>query len=87
MNIYLSLKNLHDLGYQPEEILAQVEAYEAAGHKVNLQVRDQGDIDLLMQQPAVQKALPKPHRVSLLSLIGLGTLGALASIVFGWMII
>jgi len=83
--ITMSFRKLYEQGYEPEEILAQAQALEAAGHKVNLQVRDQEDVALLVQQPAVQKALSKPHRLSLLSLIFLGALGALASIVFGWM--
>lgn len=86
MNINLSLKQFSDQGCEPQEILTQAQALEAAGYKVNLQLRNWKDMELLVQQPAVQKVLPKPpHRLSLPSLIVLGALGALASIVFGWM--
>jgi|LakMenEpi03Aug12_release.lakeMendotaPanAssembly.Ray.scaffolds.fasta_scaffold2995351_1 hypothetical protein len=85
MNINLSLKQFSDQGCEPREILTQAQALEAAGYKVNLQLRNWKDMELLVQQPTVQKALPKPHRLSLPSLIVLGALGALASVVFGWM--
>lgn len=83
--VNLSLGQLFSRGCTPEEILANAQALEAAGYQVNLQVGDPTGMKLLEQLPAVRTAKQRPPRLSLLSLIFIGTLGGLTFIVIGWM--
>ncbi len=81
--VNLSFGHLVGYGCKPEEILAQVQAMEKAGLKVNLQVQEPEGLRVLRELPEVQQHQRATHRLSLPVLMGIGALGGLASILLG----
>ena len=81
-NVNLSFGHLYGHGCKPEDILEQIQALEKAGLKVNLQVQEPEGLKMLQQLPSV-KQQQQSSRLGLPVLIILGTLGSLASILFG----
>ena len=80
--VNLSFGHLVGYGCKPEEILAQVQAMEKAGLKVNLQVQEPEGMKMLQQLPEVQQQ-QTPRRLSLPTLMSIGALGGLAFIWLG----
>lgn len=82
-HVNVSFDHLYGSGCPPEEILQQVQALEAAGLQVNLQIRQPEGIQMLQQLPDVKRQRAPLHRLSLVSLLLIGTLAGGASILFG----
>ena len=80
----MSLQQLCKHGITPEEMLAYVEELDAFGLKMNMQAKHPDELQLLQQMATRKRA--KQHLADqrqFLSLIALGSIGALGSIVWG----
>ena len=80
--VNLSFGHLVGYGCEPEEILAQIQAMEKAGLKVNLQVQEPEGMKMLQQLPEVRQQ-QRPRRLGLPALMSIGALGGLAFILLG----
>lgn len=81
-NINLSFGHLYGYGYEPEEIMRHVRALEAAGHRVNLLIQQPEGVKMLLKQPSVSK---RNDRRVMTTLVVIGLLASVASIMFGMM--
>lgn len=81
--INLSFDHLYGAGCQPEEIMAQIQALEAAGLHVNLQVRLPKGMEMLQQLPAVKKQRMPFHPLRLAGLFMLGVIASITVLVLG----
>ncbi|MFN8495568.1 MAG: hypothetical protein U0350_48695 [Caldilineaceae bacterium] len=70
--ITVSFDHLYGAGLQPAEILTQVQALEAAGFKVHLQVRQPAGMAALQQLPLVKQQRMSMHPFRLAGLLMLG---------------
>ena len=81
--INLSFDHLYGAGCKPEEIMAQIQALEAAGLHVNLQVRLPKGMEMLQQLPAVKKQQMPRHPLRLAGLFILGVIASMTIFAIG----
>lgn len=83
-SVNVSLQQLCEHGVTPEEMLAYVEEVDAIGLKLHMQAKHPRELHLLKQMATRKRVKQRlGERRQLLSLIALGSLGALGSIVLG----
>lgn len=80
--ITVSFDHLYGAGCNPAEILTQVQALEAAGFKVNLQVRQPAGMAALQQLPAVKQQRLHLHPLRLVGLLVLGIILSVTCLAF-----
>lgn len=79
----LDFDRLAKAGHTPAEILKIVQSLETAGVSVNLQVKGPESLKLLGQLPTLQKQQERQAHLGVASLIVLGVLASLISLLYG----
>ena len=83
-SLNMSLQQLCKHGITPDELLAYVEELDAIGMKTHMQAKHPRELHLLKQMATRKRAKQRlGEQRQLLSLIALGSIGALGSIVLG----
>ena len=83
-NVNVSLKQLCKHGITPAEMLAYVEEAKALGLNLSMQAQHPAELKLLEQMSLLKRTQQHlQERRQFLSLIAVGSLGALGSIVWG----
>lgn len=83
-NVNVSLKQLRKHGITPDEMLAYVEEVAALGLNLSMRAQHPDELKLLEQVSRLKRTqLRIQDRRQFLSLIALGSIGALGTIVWG----